>query len=156
MRRDYFSLDVSGRGWLDEAAEPERPELVIDFEGPASLLQERITGGSADLLEAAEIDVSFRFLTDIDEDEPEGVVSVSDRVTGEFVLELNADAERILEFVRAAREYEKRTEDDDLYRVVIRIEGEEVVTYAKSTFLLYNADGNLLRKHSLIPSGVEL
>jgi hypothetical protein len=30
------------------------------------------------------------------------------------------------------------------------------VEYDKSTFLVYNDEGNLLRQHSLIPSGVEL
>jgi hypothetical protein len=30
------------------------------------------------------------------------------------------------------------------------------VEYEKSTFLVYNDQGDLLRTHSLIPSGVEL
>lgn len=156
MRRDYFSLDVTGLDWVGEDEEPERPTLVIDFEGPASLLQERMTGGSADLLSASEIDVSFRFLTGIDDEDAAGVVSVSDRMTGEFILELNSDAETILDFVKAAREFGKRAEVDELYRIIIQIDGEEVVAYDKRTFLMYNAEGNLLRNHSLIPSGVEL
>lgn len=156
MRRDYFGLDVTGLDWRAEDGEPQRPTLVIDFEGPASLLQERMTGGSADLRSADEIDVSFRFLTGIDDDDAAGVVSVSDRMTGEFILELNADADTITEFVQAAREFGKQTEVTDLYRLIIQIDGEEVVAYDKRTFLIYNADGNLLRNHSLIPSGVEL
>lgn len=156
MRRDYFSLDVTGLDWVAEGEDPERPTLVIDFEGPASLLQERMTGGSADLLSASEIDVSFRYLTDIDDEEATGVISVSDRMTGEFILELNVDAERVVEFVKAAREFGKEADAEDRYRIIIQIDGEEIVAYDKRTFLMYNTDGNLLRKHSLIPSGVEL
>ncbi len=156
MRRDYFSLDVTGLDRVAEDKPPTPPALLIDFDGPASMLQERITDGSAELLDASEIDVSFRFLTDVDATEANGVVSVSDRVTGQFILELNADAETILAFVTAAREFEQHAEEETLYRVVISIDGEETVAYDKRMFLLYNQSGNLLRNHSLIPSGVEL
>lgn len=157
MRRDYFTLDVSGVEWVDEDSDPEKPTVVIDFEGPASLLQERMTGFSAELLDASAVDVSFRFQTEVDDPDAQGVVSVTDRMTGDYVLELNTPAPRVLDFIRAAREYGKRAaEDDDRYRIQILIDGESVVTYDKRTFLIYNYEGNLLRKHSLIPSGVEL
>jgi hypothetical protein len=85
------------------------------------------------------------------------VVSVTNRITGDFVLELNEDAEDVLRFVRAARRYGESTDDGDgRYRVEIRVDGEELVVYEKSTFLVYSSDGDLLRSHSLIPSGVEL
>ena len=157
MRRDYFTLDVRGLEWVDTGRDPEKPTVVIDFEGPASLLQERITGFSAELLDDSEIDVSFRYQTVVDDEDARGVVSVTDRITGDYVLELNAPAEKVHRFIKAAREYGKRMgEDDDRYRIEIRIDGEETIAYDKRTFLIYNNEGNLLRKHSLIPSGVEL
>jgi hypothetical protein len=81
---------------------------------------------------------------------------VTNRVTGEFVLELNADADAVLEFIDAARAYGKTTDDDVRYRVELSIDGEPLTEYGKSTLLVYDVDGNLLRQHSLIPSGVEL
>ena len=82
---------------------------------------------------------------------------MTNRITGDFVLELNEDADDVLTFIRAAREYGHDADaDDGRYRVEVRVDGEEAVAYEKQTFLVYDADGNLLRSHSLIPSGVEL
>ncbi len=157
MRRDYFTLDVRDVDWVEADDLPEKPSVIIDFEGPASLLQERITGERAALLDETEIDVSFRFLTPLDEDDAEGVVSVTNRVTGDYILELNTPAERIIDFIRTAAEYGRSvSEKDHRYDIELRIEGAPVVTYEKRTFLIYNRDGNLLREYSLIPSGVEL
>jgi len=85
---------------------------------------------------------------------PAGVVAVTNRFTGEFVLELNETAADVLPFVRAARE--TADGDDASYRIEIDIEGDHLVTYDKETFLVYDHEGNLLRSESLIPSGVEL
>ena len=157
MRRDYFTLGVHGVEWVDTGGEPERPVVVIDFEGPESLLRERITDTEGELLDASSVDVSFRLQTGVDDDEAVGVVSVTDRLTGDFVLELNVGADHVLSFIRAARRFGKHAGDDtDRYEITIQIDGEEIVTYGKQTFLVYDRDGALLRQHSLIPSGVEL
>lgn len=157
MRRDYFTIDVRGVDWIDDHSNPEQPGLIIDFEGPASLLQERLTGFSTGILDESAIDVSFRFQSEEDDPHAEGVLSVTDRVIGDYVLELNASAEDVLAFIKAAREFAKRTaEDGTKYQIDIRIDDDPIVTYEKRTFLIYNRDGNLLRKQSLIPSGVEL
>lgn len=157
MRRDYFTLDVSGLDWVEHGGEPTKPTVIIDFEGPASLLQERITGFSAELLEDSEIDVSFRFMTEADDPDAKGVVSITDRITGDYVLELNAPAEKVFSFIKAARAFgDHESDDTDRYRIEIRIDADPVVAYDKRTFLVYDKDGNLLRNDSLIPSGVEL
>ena len=156
MRRDYFELAVENVDWVDEGGEPRMPTVHIDFTGPEELLRERLDGGD-DLMNAEETDVSFRLHEPLDEGEAAGVVGVTNRLTGDFVLELNESAENVLTFIRAAREYGKSTDDPTgRYVVHIGIDGERVVTYEKTTFLVYDADGNLLRRQSLIPSGVEL
>jgi len=157
MRRDQFDLTVAGVAWVDEQdAAPARPVVHIETDdtGAADLLRSRLTDAAGDPLAAAETDVTFRLLED--GDEAEGVVSVTNRQTGEFVLELNAVADDVLQFVRAARRYGERTDTDGQYRVTITVEGEVLVDYDKTTFLVYDSGGELLRKHSLIPSGVEL
>lgn len=157
MRRDYFTLDVRGVDWADTGGEPATPTVVIDFEGPPEEFEQRLTGFDGELLDASQTDVALRLQSDLEGEETDGVVSVTNRVTGEFVLELNVDAEDVLRFIRAARAYGKEGDaDEGRYRVRINIGGDELVTYDKSTFLVYDREGNLLRQHSLIPSGIEL
>ncbi len=153
MRRDYFDLSVER---VDGAADPGKPLVRIDFHGPEGLLRDRLSDVEGDLLAAEETDVAFRLQDALDEPDPAGVVAVTNRVTGDFVLELNEEADDVLDFIGAARAYGDAADDDGGYRVVITVDGEELVTYDKRTLLVYDAEGNLLRSESLIPSGVEL
>ncbi|ELY61054.1 DUF5793 family protein [Natronolimnohabitans innermongolicus] len=156
MRREHFTLDVSNIDWVETDSEPSKPSVSIDFTGPETMLRERLTGPDGDVLAAEETDVALRLQGPLG-DETAGVVSVTNRVTGEFILELNESADNVLQFISAARGYgEGATEDEGRYDVEILLEGDQYVTYDKRTFLVYDDDGNLLRQHSLIPSGVEL
>ncbi|SDJ90192.1 DUF5793 family protein [Natronorubrum texcoconense] len=156
MRREHFTLDVCNVDWVETDGEPSKPSVSINFTGPATMLRERLTGSDGDVLEASETDVALRLQEPLGSDAA-GVVSVTNRVTGEFILELNEAADDVLTFIRAARGYgEDATEDEGRYEVEITLDGEHHVTYDKRTFLVYDDEGNLLRQHSLIPSGVEL
>lgn len=156
MRRDYFTLDVRGIDWVEEAGPPATPTVSIQFQGPADELETRLTGFDGKLLTAGQTDVALRLQGDLNEKGTTGVVSVTNRVTGDFVLELNEEAGDVLRFIRAARAYGKEADSDERYRVTIFSDGTELLTHEKSTFLVYDREGNLLRQHSLIPSGVEL
>ncbi|WP_152040393.1 DUF5793 family protein [Salinigranum salinum] len=157
MRRDYFTLDVRDVDWVDAGEQPHKPLVRIDFHGPRELLTERLTGGDGELLAASEIDVAFRLVDALDTEDASGVVGVTNRMTGDFILELNESAEDVLRFIRAAREFGRTADaDDGQYRVEITLEDDDLVVYEKGTFLVYDAEGNLLRSESLIPSGVEL
>ncbi|QDX41322.1 DUF5793 family protein [Salarchaeum sp. JOR-1] len=156
MRRQEFTLNVTDIDWVDDDdAPPERPTVTIDFTGSAAL-EDRLTDADGDLLDGDEIDVAFRLQGDVDDQDTTGVVAVTHRLTGDFVLELNEDADDVLQFIRAAREYGRVADTEKRYRVHIHRGGEHVVTYEKDTFLVYNTDGDLLRRHSLIPSGIEI
>jgi hypothetical protein len=155
MRRDYFELTVEGVG--NDAGEPTTPLVRIDFHGPDGLLRDRLSGSGGDLLSAAEVDVAFRLREPFSNgNDAEGVVGVTNRYTGDFVLELNETADDVLPFIHAARESADAADGDARYRIEIELEGEPLVTYDKETFLVYDNEGNLLRSESLIPSGVEL
>ena len=158
MRRDYFEVTVENVDWVNTGDEPAKPTVRIDFRGPADLLRDQLTDADGELLDADRTDVSVRLHDDPDDPDATGVVAVTNRVTGDFVLELNQTADDVLTFIRAAREYGRTAADadDGRYRVEVSIDGDEVVVYEKQTFLVYDAEGNLLRSHSLIPSGVEL
>lgn len=156
MRRDHFELEAHNVDWVDTDDPPAEPRVVIDFDGPRETLTERLTGADGDLLDASETDVALRLQDPLDDPDATGVVGVTDRITGDFLLELNEEATDVLRFVRAAREYGQSTGDTGQYAVTIQVDGEPVTTYSKSTFLVYDSNGSLLRSKSLIPSGVEL
>jgi hypothetical protein len=157
MRRDHFELEAHNIDWVETGDEPVEPRVVIDFHGPKETLTGRLTDAKGDPLGAEETDVAFRLQDPLDTADATGVVGVTDRITGDFLLELNEAADDVLRFVRAAREYGQSTDrDGGRYSVVLRIDGEPLATYSKSTFLVYDANGSLLRSKSLIPSGVEL
>jgi hypothetical protein len=152
MRREYFDLHVSNTDWVATDGQPAKPTVTIDFDGPSEVLEERLAGADDGLVAADETDVNYR----LHADDGDGVLSVTNRITGDFVLELNADSDGVLGFIRAARAYGEATDGEGRYRVVVRFEGRDVLAQDKSTFLVYNSEGNLVRQHSLIPGGVEL
>ncbi|ERG99290.1 MAG: hypothetical protein J07HQX50_00434 [Haloquadratum sp. J07HQX50] len=159
MRRDYFELDVSNVAWVSDEGKPKKPRVEIDFYGPSAELKRQLSKPSGEYLDASETDVTFRLQDDVNESDASGVVSVTNRITGDFILELNQRAEDVLSFINAAREYGKEqgtNSGEGRYLIDVRIEGDEIVKYDKETFLTYDAEGNLLRSQSLIPSGVEL
>ena len=150
MRRDHVTLDV-------RYADPDGnqpPTAVLTVEESTDLLGERLVTFGGERLGADRIDVAFRFQTPVDAGDAAGVFSLSNRVTGEFVLEVNADAGPVLDIVETARD--GSDDHEACYRVVVRQGDEDVAVCEKETLLVYDDDGNLLRQHSLIPSGVEL
>ena len=157
MRRDYFTLDVHDIDWVESGEEPTQPLVSIDFHGPHDSLTDRLTTQEGTQLPASEIDVAFRLVDSLGDDDARGVVGVTNRVTGEFIIELNESAADVLRVIKTVREYGRSTDaGDGRYRVEITLDGDDFVVYEKQTFLVYDAEGNLLRSESLIPPGVEL
>jgi hypothetical protein len=150
MRRDYYELDVRNTDWVDGPGSPERPVAVVRVDGPFDALSDRLTDPDGDLLDASGVDISFRY-----RDDTAGVFGITNRVTGEYILELNAESETIDRLVLAARRYADH-HDDGGYTIDVRTDDASVVTYPKRTFLVYDRAGNLRREDSLIPGGVEL
>jgi hypothetical protein len=143
MRREYFTLHT-------QPGDDAKPTISIEYDGPEADLQSVLRDDAGEVLPAEALDVTCRLL----DDGTEGacVVGLTHRLTGEFLLEVNADARAVLDLVDAAR---ANGDEDASYRV--RVESEETsVSYDKETLLVYDGEGNLLRGRSLIPSGVEL
>lgn len=156
MRRDDFRLEVSNVAWLEGGDEPRQPTLSIRASVPADDLRERLEDRSDGSLSAADVDVTFRFQAGADEGTASGVLAFANRMTGEFLLEVNALGEDVMEFVGAARRYAERTDGAARYRATVRAGGDPVVDFEKRTLLVYSGEGELLRQRSLIPSGVEI
>lgn len=137
MRRDRFSVTTSSDG-------DRLPTLTIRYEGS----EELDLPGVGSRVTAGDIDAAFR-LQETDDDAT-GVFGLTHRMTGEYVLEVNVEAKRILSLVGAARDGEKSV------LVRIHLEEREPFELELDTLLVYDGDGDLLREHSLIPNGVEL
>lgn len=148
MRRDHFTVVTES---LDPAG-ADTPTLDIEYDGPKETLTSQLTEDNGEQITAADIDVAFRFQDDHEATDPTGVCSLTHRVTGEYLLEWNAESEDILQLVSAARE----ETDKASYRIRINRNDDSPLVYDLDALLVYDADGNLLRQHSLIPSGVEL
>lgn len=156
MRRDYFTLEAQNIEWVEEGGEPQLPTVRVDFQGPETDLRTGFTKRDGSTLEAEETDISFRLQGEPEDGTTEGVVAVTNRVTGDFIFELNVDAEDVFRFLGAARRYAEEMEDTSRYRIELFLDGDAFVTYEKDTFLVYTREGDLLRSQSLIPGGVEL
>jgi hypothetical protein len=143
MRREYFTLQT-------QAGEDARPTITIEYDGPEADLQAALRDDAGEVLPADALDVTCRLL----EAGTEGgcVLGLTHRLTGEFLLEVNATAAAVLDLVDAAR---ANGDEDATYRVRVKSDDTEI-TYDKETLLVYDGEGNLLRGRSLIPSGVEL
>lgn len=155
MRRDSVTLEVANVSWFAESSEPKQPTLDILVEDGVSTLRERLLDGDVPL-DADDVDVAFRFQGDPHNADDPGVLAITNRVTGEYLLEVNAVAEEVEEFVSAARRYGERTGETTRYRARLVAGDESLTDFEKRTLLVYSSDGELLRKHSLIPSGVEI
>ncbi|WP_253736741.1 DUF5793 family protein [Halohasta salina] len=157
MRREQFDLDVRNIEWVDADADPRQPLARISVTGTTEQLRSRLRDVDGDRLTADMVDVAFRLTESIEEDPAAaGVVGVANRLTGDFIFETNEDADDVLQFINAAREYGRETNSpESRYRIEIVVD-DETVTFEKGTFLVYDNDGELLRSRSLIPSGVEL
>lgn len=138
MRREDFTIDVDCE---------ETPQLQVTFEGNPETLQERL--GGEDGLAADEIDVAYR---QTGTDDP-GVLSVTDRLTGEFVFEAPCPSDGLQRLVETVND---RAEEDRQYTLRIDPGDGDDVTFQKEMLLVYDATGGLDREHSLIPGGVEL
>lgn len=147
MRRDHFTLNAENLA-LETA---EAPTLTVSYSGPPGTLTARLEAETGTPPAGDDVDATYRLLPDDDGSETTGVFALSRRLTGDYVLEANGNADEIFALVDAARE-----RDDTAYRIRIERSGADDLLMDKETLLVYDQDGSLLRQHSLIPSGVEL
>lgn len=147
MRRDHFTLTA-------EETAPEsagEPTLRVAYDGPDGNLTARLEDETGTVPDGSDIDATFRLRTSLDAEEPTGVFSLTHRLTGEYLLEANAEATDIFAVVDAVREA-----DDSAYSVRIERPESAAVVRTLETLLVYDDEGELNRQHSLLPGGVEL
>jgi len=135
MRRDTLSASVSG------------DTLRIEWTGSADELKAAFESPARDQYTPDEIDLSYRVQPTDYPAATGGVLSLTDAMTGTYLLELNVSPSRIDELTQTA---------DGGYVVELRHDDEPIATFPKDTLLVYSADGTLLRERSLIPDSLEI
>mgnify|MGYP000041246912 FL=1 len=141
MRRDYFTVDIQA-----SATDNDDPTIAIVYDGPTGELRERLSKVDDGTLDGEEIDVTFRR-----QPESDGVLSLTNRLTGEYIFEATAPTAEIDALVSTAD-----AQEDPQFTVRLTDDEGESRTYEMRTLLVYDHDGSLLRGQSLIPGGVEL
>jgi hypothetical protein len=155
MQGDQFTIGFTTTELTVTGADSGQPVLRLSFDGSRDSLQELLRERLRDDISEEAVYVSFRSLSSSERTD-EGVLSLSNRVTGAYVLEIRTQREPILEFVQAVREYADRTGHEAAYRIVMQANAETVTMFEKTLLLVYDANGTLCRHASLIPSDIEL
>ncbi len=149
MRRDHFTVTVRQPDSFDDT---ESPRLEIEYTGPTETLTAQLGDDHGNLYPSNMLDAGFRVQQSDDEHE-QGVFSLTHRMTGEYLLEVNVEADTIRDVVRRARNAD---DGNGSYFIHIQRRDDDPVRYEMDALLFYDSDGQLVRQQSLIPSGVEL
>ena len=101
-----------------------------------------------------EIDVSLQLHSAVDDMDARGTLALSDRTTGEYLIEMEVSAKRIFDFVLSVHQYADRVGDEGEYGVTFEAENGTAMEYIVEPLLVYKMDGDLYRPKSLIPTWV--
>jgi len=75
---------------------------------------------------------------------------------GEYIVECEGRARHILELVSVARRYAERLNDTGQYELSIEANDGLVEQWTEVALIVVSPEGNLLRKQSLIPPGMDI
>lgn len=156
MRREEFGLETRHVEPASGVETAPLPTLRLEFEGEPGELRSAFEGVDGTPLAAADLDVSLRLQDPIDTADPDGVLAVTNRLTGDFLCELNVSASTILEFLSAARRRGSAVDGPAKYRLRVIADGSPIRTDELDTFLVYTQTGDLKESESLLPSSVQL
>lgn len=156
MRRENLSADIENVDWVDTEQQPDQPCFTIEFDGPEEELRDRFRKPDNSGYTPDDLDIFYRLQKSDHPSVTGGVFSISDSLTGELLIEINASPDLIEKFVYAVRQYASTVDEDIRFEVRIRVQDQQVAVFDKETLLVYGADGTLLRRRSLIPDGIEI
>lgn len=151
----HWDLHTSHTGWIETGGTPLTPVLHLQFGGHSEELIDQMSKTGTGNEYPEDIDIAFQLRTSPDDSNATGVLAVSDRLTGEYLLELEVATERIFAFVRCVHEYADATGDEVEYIVSLDAEDGTAMEFQKNVLLVRMTDGELYRSRSLIPPWVE-
>lgn len=156
MRREQNEVESRNTHWIDTGDQPIQPTLSLTSYRHHADLRDRLNGNGDELLPAKGIDVAFRYQSAATDADASGVLGVTNRMTGAYILEVTTAAELIHTVTDVATRYAETCGTDRRYTLQLGTESDLITSYDKRTLLVYAQDGTLLRQHSLIPTGVEI
>lgn len=149
-------MDTNFVDWDETGGPPKKPVLVIHFKGSDSELQDRLESPEAGRPYPNEIDITFRLRSHRDESDASGVLTISNRLTGEHMLEFETDAKPVFDFVHAVHRYADETGKEVQYYIDLKSDEGTGWDWEKQVLAVRASDGDLLRGRSLLPTWVEL
>lgn len=155
MDNDTLTVTLTNVDWLDSGQQPQIPCLHSQFGGSEEKLADRFRAPDGGHYTPDEIDIFYRHQST----EPpveSGVLGLADRLTGEYILEMTTSPQLIEKLIYAVKQYGKRTDTTPQYQIDLRTETDQLATLKNDTLLVYGTDEPLLRRQSLIPSGIEI
>lgn len=151
----HWDLHTSHTDWIETGGIPLTPVLHLGFSGHSEELIDQLPNTGTGNEYPDDIDVAIQLRTSPDDSNATGVLAVSDRLTGEYLLELEVAAERIFAFVRCVHEYADATGDEVGYIVSLDAEDGTAMEFQKHVLLVRMTNGDLYRSRSLIPPWVD-
>ncbi len=155
MGGDRFHATVGKTGWVENDGEPVQPVIRLHFDGDRQQLVQILFANLRRTATSEEIEVSFRLLPPFDGPQ-RGILSLSDQVTGAYLTEVPLEARAVESLSKAVRAYATQTEHDSAYQVEIRTPTSVVTVFETDLLAVYDPDGTLLRRQSLLPPGIGL
>lgn len=139
--------------WAHSKGSPKVPDLVVVFEGLSLSCIDRLREFSGDESLPEQLDVLFR----VNQDDPNtpGVLGIGNRLTGDYLLEIEVDRTRIFSFVDVVHRYADTTGRDVQYELWISSEDGLVVDYALQVLPVFSSDDGILRHRSVLPVWVD-
>lgn len=157
MDRDRFHVTTLGTHAEGAGDRLAQPELQFQFEGSVEGLRRLLTARLREDTTAEDLEVAFRMLPAAAQGDL-GLLSLTDRVTGHYIIETEMAVAPLEEFIHAVgvSGSDDVGDQDPRYRVALYASTEPVTSFEMDLLLVYDADGTLRRTGSLIPSGVDL
>jgi hypothetical protein len=156
MRREEFSFETQHVGPETGETTAPLPTLKLQYGGAEGELRAAMAKTDVSTQGKSDLDVSLRLKGDFDEPEPDGVLAVTGRLTGDFICECNVPAKQIFEFLSATKRRAAAVDRRPKYRLQMYVDDTPIRTEEMDTFLVYTKSGVLRESESLLPNGVQL
>ncbi len=150
-----FHATVDKTGWVKNDGEPKQPVVRLHFSGDRRQLVQILFANLRRAATSEDIELSFRVLPPRDGPQ-RGILSFSDQVTGAYLTEVELEARAVEALSKAVRAYATQTEHDSAYQVEIRTPTSVVTVFETDLLAVYDTNGTLLRRQSLLPTGIGL
>ncbi|WP_222845450.1 DUF5793 family protein [Natronomonas salsuginis] len=149
-----WSVSTKNTEWARNNHQPKQPTLRISFKGHSSECLRFLKETGLAQLWPDPAQVTFRLHSDNEDPKASGILGVSSR-SGEYLLECEASARPVFDFVNAAHQYADETGDIVQYCLWIEAEDGLIMDWDAHMLVVFTVDADVLRHRSLLPYGLD-